>query len=235
MPVQAVLFDLDGVISDTTPLHSKAWKAVLDDVLNRSGRSGAPFSEESEYPVYFDGKTRRTGIESFFLSRHITLPLEGEEGTAADAILAIGNAKNAVFHELLMREGAHVFDDAVRLIARARAAGLDLGLASSSKNARAVLTECGLRDSFKVIVDGLYAEEHRLASKPSPDFYARAAALIGHEPGHCAVLEDAISGVRSAKWAGIGIVVGVARKGNAADLRSNGADIVVASLDELSL
>lgn len=233
MPPLAVLFDLDGVISDTASVHAKAWKAVFDEVLTIDRRRYAPFAEPEDYLRYLDGKTRLAGIEDFLRSRAIDLPLGGADALGIDSIHGIGNTKNAIFRDLLDTSGVTIFNDALRLLETLRAAGSDIGLASSSKNARVVLEKAGLTGCFKSILDGLVAEENGVASKPHPAFYRYAAGLLGRSPERCIVIEDAISGVVSAKRAGTGLVIGISRHGDGQVLRANGADMVVSSLDEL--
>ena len=87
----------------------------------------------------------------------------------------------------------------------------ELGIASSSKNARIVLEQSGLLHCFSAIMDGLVAEQEHVRSKPSPEFYQHAAFLLGREPHSCIVIEDAVSGVVSAKQAGARLIVGIAR------------------------
>jgi beta-phosphoglucomutase family hydrolase len=230
----AVLFDLDGVISDTAVTHAQAWKAVFDQVLSSEDSKFTPFDEEIDYLRYVDGKSRQVGISDFLVSRGIHLPMGDANDSGIDSIQGIGNTKNAVFRALLETAGVKIFPDALRAIEKFRAAGVDLGLASSSKNARLVLEKAGLAGCFKSILDGTTAERDGINSKPDPAFYRRAAELLGRVPAECIVFEDAISGVISAKQAGVGLVVGVCRKGDGVSLQTSGADIIVSSFNELN-
>jgi len=230
----AVLFDLDGVISDTASLHAKAWKIVFDQVLSNAGNDFAPF-EVSDYLRYVDGKSRLVGITDFLNSRGIELYQGTINDTGIDTVHGIGNTKNSVFRDLLESDGVTIFEDAFRVIDTLRSNGAEIGLASSSKNARIVLDKAGLTGYFKSIFDGKVAENDGVASKPDPAFYRHAAALLGHKTSQCIVLEDAISGVVSAKLAGAGLVIGLCRNGNENELATNGADLVVSSLDELDI
>jgi beta-phosphoglucomutase family hydrolase len=229
----AVLFDLDGVISDTVSVHAKAWRMVFNDALAHHGLADQVFDERVDYRLHVDGKSRQAGIEDFLLSRNVVLPLGESDQTGFDTVNGIGNTKNAIFRDLIARDGVAIFDDARRLIAKLRSEKFELGLASSSKNARIVLEKCGLLGSFKAIMDGLVAEREGVSSKPSPDFYRHAAALVGSEPRECIVIEDATSGIVSAKQAGVMSVIGIARADNAVSLQQSGADVVVTSLDDL--
>lgn len=234
MPL-AVLFDLDGVISDTASVHAKAWKVVFDQVLATAGHAFVPFDESADYLRYVDGKTRLAGITDFLRSRGINLPEGTLDSVGIKTIQGIGNTKNAVFRDLLESDGVTIFEDALRAIDALRNDGVEIGLASSSKNARVVLEKAGLVECFKSIMDGVVAENDGVASKPDPAFYRRAAALLDRNPSQCIVLEDAISGVISAKLAGAGLVIGICRSGDRGELVANGADLIVSSLDELEL
>lgn len=231
----AALFDLDGVISDTASVHAKAWRIVFDDALTRLGIAHRPFDEKNDYAEYVDGKMRQAGIESFLASREVVLPLGNSDQKDLVTVNGIGNTKNAIFRDLIASDGIAIFDDSRRLISRLMEAGFELGIASSSKNAGFVLERSGLLNSFKAIMDGLVAEQNGVKSKPDPEFYRHAASLIGHDPGECVVIEDAVSGVTSAKRAGIKFVIGIVRGAHRAEvLRGAGADLVVHSLDDVA-
>ena len=231
----SVLFDLDGVISDTTTVHTKAWNTVLQKTIEVHNKSYMPFLAAKDYPEYLDGKTRKAGIESFLKSRGIKLPLGKTVDKGFDSVLGISNEKNTLFGKLLKLDGLSIFEDSLRLMERLETIGAYMGIASSSKNARAILDQSDLTSRFNSIMDGVIAEKYKIASKPDPAFYLYAAELLGRSPRECIVLEDAISGVVSAQRAGIKTVVGVARQNNANVLRDNGADITVSSLDELDI
>lgn len=232
-PQLAALFDLDGVISDTASVHAQAWRIVFDRVLTHLGHTGSTFDEKRDYELYVDGKMRQTGIEDFLASRGIKLPLGDLAATGLKTVNGIGNSKNAMFRDLIATNGVRIFDDSIRLIERLKAADIEMGIASSSKNARRVLEKSALLINFKAIMDGLVAEQDGIRSKPYPEFYVHAARLIGYAPDRCIVIEDALSGIASARQAGVKLVVAISR-GNTADaLRASGADMVVTSLDDV--
>jgi len=231
----AVLFDLDGVISDTASAHAMAWKAIFEEFLAQDYLSSKAIFEPRDYIYYIDGKDRLAGIESFLESRNITLPTGHPEDTGLNTIRGIGNSKNIYFNKLLTKYGVHIFEDAKRLIYSLQGLGLKLGLASASKNAKTILVEGGLKDCFQLIFDGSVAEKIGIRSKPHGDFYIHAANFVGHTPQNCIVIEDAISGVISAREAGIKTVIGIARQSDGIELGNSGADIVVSSLDELDI
>jgi len=234
----AVLFDLDGVITDTAAVHARAWKTMFDTYLRqRSKATGAafePFTIDGDYRTYVDGKPRYDGVRSFLLSRGIDLP-EGTRADPADAetVCGLGNRKNELVNRLLDDEGVVVYEGSVRLLHQLRGDGVRLGVVSSSRNCVAVLTTAGLLDMFEARVDGVVAAERGLPGKPAPDTFLSAARDLGASPERAVVVEDAISGVQAGRAGGFGLVIGVDRDGDPDALRRHGADVVVADLGDL--
>jgi HAD superfamily hydrolase (TIGR01509 family) len=231
---------MDGVVTDTAAVHSLAWKQMFDEFLRtRAERLGSMFQEFSpdpDYRKYVDGKPRYQGVEDFLWSRGIHLPL----GTPADpagpgTICGLGNRKNALFNEIIEREGVKLYTSTVVLIRELRAAGIKVGLATSSRNAARILAQTGTAGLFATVVDGIVSAHLGLVGKPSPDIFVAAASNLGVSAVRAVVVEDAVSGVQAGAAGGFGLVVGVARDGQAAELRANGADVVVADLAEVNL
>ncbi|KUI45154.1 hypothetical protein AU197_12995 [Mycobacterium sp. IS-1590] len=236
--IRAALFDLDGVLTDTASVHKKAWKAMFDDFLRRraeqTGEVFTPFDVQSDYLNYVDGKKREDGVRSFLSSRHIELP-EGDpdDPETTETVHGLGTAKNEMFQEILRTDGVEVFEDSRRYLEATAAAQLGIAVVSSSANTREVLELTGLAQFVQYRVDGVVLREENIAGKPAPDSFLRAAELLGVEPEHGAVFEDALSGVAAGRAGRFGVVVGVDRVGQAEALRRNGADIVVSDLAEL--
>ena len=235
--VDAVIFDLDGVITDTASVHTHAWKRLFDDVLrDRAEATGAPFAEftEQDYLDHVDGKPRYDGVRSFLASRGLDLP-EGtpDDAPETDTICGLGNRKNRHFREILEADGPQVFASSVTLVDALRAAGVRTGCVSSSKNCRFVLGTVGLLDHFDEILDGNDAAERGLPGKPAPDTYLDAARRLGTIPERCVMVEDAISGVASGAAGAFAHVVGVDRGAGHEALYDNGATIVVDDLADL--
>jgi beta-phosphoglucomutase family hydrolase len=236
--ITACLFDLDGVLTDTASVHTRAWKAMFDGYLQsraqRTGEPFVPFDAGADYQRYVDGKRREDGVRSFLASRGIELP-EGGPGDAADAdtVHGLGNRKNAMFHETLQRDGVEVFEGSRKYLEAAAAAGLGIAVVSSSANTREVLEITGMDRYVQHRVDGVTMREENIAGKPAPDSFLRAAELLGVPPDQAAVFEDALAGVAAGHAGHFGYVVGVDRVGQAEELRRNGADIVVTDLAEL--
>lgn len=234
----AAIFDLDGVVTRTARVHAASWQHLFDEYLRqRAAKTGEPFRPfdiERDYRRYIDGKPRYDGVESFLQSRGITLP-RGEPSDPPDreTVCGLGNRKNQYFQESLQQDGVEAFDSTVALIRRLRNRHIGTALVSSSRNARAVLETAGLEDLFDVVIDGNDIARLGLKGKPAPDLFVKAAELLGVEPERAIVLEDAVSGVQAGRAGGFGLVVGVNRRHHVAELKANGADIVVADLADL--
>ena len=236
--VHACLFDLDGVLTDTASVHTKAWKVMFDAFLKeraeKTGEKFVPFDPTSDYRQYVDGKKREDGVRSFLASRNIELP-DGspDDPPDADTIYGLGNRKNDAFQKTLHDDGVQVFDGSRRYLEAVAAAGVAAAVVSSSANTREVLEITGLDRFIQQRVDGVTLREEHIAGKPAPDSFLRAAELLKVEPGAAAVFEDALSGVQAGHAGHFGCVVGVDRVGQADALRQHGADIVVTDLAEL--
>lgn len=234
----ACLFDLDGVLTDTASVHTRAWKAMFDAYLQtraqRTGEPFVPFDAGADYQRYVDGKRREDGVRSFLASRGVELP-DGGPGDPPDAetVHGLGNRKNEMFHETVHRDGVEVFEGSRRYLEQVSAAGLGVAVVSSSANTEEVLDVTGLARFVQYRVDGVTMREENIAGKPAPDSFLRAAELLGVPPDHAAVFEDALAGVEAGRAGHFGCVVGVDRVGQADELRRHGADIVVTDLAEL--
>ena len=234
----AVLFDLDGVLTDTAKVHAACWKAVFDEFLQahaqRAGLPFRPFDIGTDYNRYVDGKLRQEGTRSFLESRGIELPFGHPESPPnEETVWGLSNRKDRMVRRMLANHGVEVHEDGVALAIYLRKVGIKTGVVSASKNCRAVLESAGIQDLFETRVDGEVADLLGLPSKPAPEKFLKAAHQLGVIPDRSVVIEDAVSGVQAGRRGGFGLVVGVARKGDADALRENGADIVVTDLMEL--
>ena len=233
----AVLFDLDGVITATARVHSAAWKKLFDAYLTKvAERDGAPFREfdGEDYRLFVDGKPRYEGIRSFLESRGIHLPFgTPEDSEDQETVCGLGNQKNRFFNEALKSDGVDVFQTSVDLIHALKATGMLTAVVTSSKNCSTVLDAAGLGGVFDLQFDGNDAARDNIAGKPKPDTYVEAARRLGATPRRSVVIEDAISGVQAGRAGNFGLVVGVDRTDDAQGLRDNGADVVVEDLAEL--
>jgi beta-phosphoglucomutase len=206
---KAVIFDLDGVITDTAHYHYLAWKALA----------------ESE-GVHFDHAFNEN-LKGVDRMGSLNLILAGSSKTySMEQKLALADRKNKQYVELIatMSE-ADLLPGAIDALASVRAAGLKIGLASVSKNAFTVLDRLGIRDRFDYVVDAALIAN----SKPHPEIFLNAAAALGVAPADCLGVEDAVAGVASIKSAGM-FAVGV----GSPDVLTQ-ADRVIPSLLEFRL
>lgn len=231
-PYDAVLFDLDGVITPTADLHMRAWAEMFTAFLDSHGVS-EPYTDD-DYFAHVDGKPRYDGVRSFLHSRGIDIP-EGEPSDPPDAetVCGLGNRKNDVFNAVLARDGIAPYPGSVRLLDALAERGTAVAVVSSSKNARTVLAAAHLTDRFEVVVDGVVAAELGLPGKPRPDTFLHAAERLGASASRAVVVEDAVSGVAAGRAGDFGLVVGVDRGAGERTLLDAGADVVVADLGDL--
>jgi beta-phosphoglucomutase family hydrolase len=234
----AVLLDMDGVITDTANLHAACWKQMFDEYLQKRAAQRVetfrPFDLATDYRLYVDGKPRYDGVRDFLTSRGIQLP-EGspDDPPLADTVGGLGNRKNNLVNKVIEEVGVEPYEGSVDLIHQLRHQGFKIAVVTSSQNCEAVLRAAKLDGFFEVRVDGDMVHVQQLAGKPAPDMFLMAAKLLGVEPIRAVVIEDAISGVQAGRNGNFGLVIGVARKENADELQHHGAHLVVNDLGEL--
>jgi beta-phosphoglucomutase family hydrolase len=234
----AVLFDLDGVITDTAKLHAECWKQMFDEYLQKrsteKGEAFRPFDLDRDYRLYVDGKPRFDGVRDFLTSRGIQLP-EGstDDPPQLETVCGLGNRKNDLVNNVIEEVGVQPYEGSVQFIHQLRPHGFKIAVVTSSQNCTAVLKAAKLDGFFELSVDGNVIHAQGLAGKPAPDTFLMAAKLLGVEPGRTVVVEDAISGVQAGLNGKFGLVIGVARKGNVEELKRHGAHLVVKDLSEL--
>lgn len=206
---KAVVFDLDGVITDTARYHSLAWKRLADGI-------DTPFDEA--FNEELKGIDRMGSLE-LILARAPRVFDAGEK-------LALADAKNRHYQELVATmTPKDLLPGALAALEQVRAAGLKIGLASVSKNAFTVLDRLGIRDRFDDVVDAATVRR----GKPDPEIFLTAAAHLGVAPADCLGVEDAAAGVASIKDAGM-FAVGV---GDPRVLAR--ADRIIRSMEEFDL
>jgi beta-phosphoglucomutase family hydrolase len=237
--LDAVIFDMDGVVTQTATVHAAAWKRLFDAFLDsrlRPGEHLQPFDIEEDYLRYVDGKPRYDGVVSFLASRGINLPYGSPSDPPSDAtICGLGNRKDAYFQQLVAERGVDVFESTIELIRSLKAAGIRVGIFSASRNAESILQAAGVRTLFDAKVDGIDAEAMGLKGKPRPDMLLELTRRLGATPQRTAVVEDAIAGVQAGQAGGFALVIGVNRSPNPGRLVANGADQEVPDLAQVSL
>ena len=234
----AVLFDLDGVLTATAKVHAACWKKMFDEYLQKraslTGEPFQPFEITMDYGPYVDGKPRFDGVRDFLRSRSIELP----EGTPSDpplteTVCGLGNRKNEMINAVIESDGVEVYEASIELVRRIRQEGIKVAVVTSSQNCDTVLKAAGIANLFEVRVDGNVLRSQHLSGKPAPDAFLAAAKILGVDPKRAVVVEDAISGVQAGRNGRFGLVIGVARKGDSEELKKNGADLVVKDLGDL--
>jgi alpha,alpha-trehalase len=235
-----VLFDLDGVLTQTAALHARAWKTMFDRFLleweARTGDAQPAFDIVADYGRYVDGMPRHDGVARFLASRGIALPW----GTPADppeaqTVFGLGKRKNALLLALIREHGVEVYPSSVSLVRELRRHGYRIAVVSSSANCREILVSAGLLALFDARVDGLDLARGELRGKPEPDMFLEAARRLGIGPPRTAVVEDAVAGVEAGRRGGFRAVVGVDRLGQADALERAGATIVVNDMSQVAV
>ncbi|HMP76981.1 MAG TPA: beta-phosphoglucomutase [Kiritimatiellia bacterium] len=177
---RGALFDLDGVLVDTAEHHYLAWRVIADEL-------GVPLSREKNERLR--GVPRMASLEI----------LVEDMGTKPTGLEALADRKNRLYVERVAGlTPADALPGARELLESLRAAGVRVGLGSSSRNARAVLQRLDIERYFDAIVDGHAVQR----AKPDPEVFVRGARLLGLEPSACVVVEDAPAGIEAAVAAG---------------------------------
>ncbi len=236
--IEAVIFDTDGVITDTASAHARAWKQVFDPILREwaahSGEPFRPFDVVDDYLRYVDGRSRFDGVVAFLGSRGVHVP-DGDPSDGPDRLTAhgIGNRKDLVFTDHLRRHGVRAYGSTLALVRELRRHGIKTAAVSASRHCRQMLRAAGAEDLFDVVVDGVEAARLGLVGKPDPALFLEAARRLGVQPGHAAVVEDAQAGIEAGRRGRFGLVIGVDRAGRTHELAARGADVVVADLGQV--
>ena len=232
MKIEGVVFDLDGVLTDTASLHLAAWRDLFEPVLVERGQ---PPLSVADYRRLIDGRSRTEGIVALLADRGIELPPGTEsDGPGADTVHGLAARKDRLYLKRLDREGPRPYPGSVEFVSALRTAGARTAVASASHHARHALEAAGLTGRFDAVVDGVEADRLGLPGKPDPALFLEATRRLGVPPGRAAVIEDAEAGVEAGRRGGFALVVGVARsESNRESLRGHGAGVVVGDLAEL--
>lgn len=236
----AVLFDLDGVLTKTAGVHAAAWKRLFDEFLERralgTGEAFVAFDIDTDYRRYVDGRPRYDGVTSFLNSRGIELPFGSPEAEPGiDTVQALGNMKDSYFMQHLKQQGVEIYEPAIDLVRTLREQEVKTAVVSSSVNCAAILEAAGISHLFDTRVDGVDIIRLALNGKPAPDAFLEAATRLKVEPSRAVVVEDAIAGVEAGHAGRFGSVIGVDRSGHSQALREAGADVVVTNLAEITI
>lgn len=192
--IKAVIFDLDGVLADTAECHYKAWKKIADKL-------GIKFDREKNHLLR--GVSRRESI---------LILIKGQIELGEDEIQRLMDEKNCIYIKLVEKAGKKLLlPGAMEFLNKLKKAGIKLGLASSSRNARKILNLTGLdKVFFETVIDGSDIKN----SKPDPEIFLTAARKLNLNPSECLVVEDAPAGIEAAQRAGMATLgIGTANLG----------------------
>ncbi len=174
--LKAVIFDLDGVITDTSEYHYRAWKRLADE-------EGIPFNRED------NDKLR--GVSR---GECLKILLKGKQ-VSAEQFQEMMDRKNEYYVELLRQmTSENILSGAKEIVLELKKRGIKTAIASVSKNTRTVLQGTGIENLFDVTVDGYSVKN----TKPAPDIFLFAAKELGVKPEDCVVIEDAEAGIEAA-------------------------------------
>jgi beta-phosphoglucomutase len=216
----AAIFDVDGVLLASP--HERAWRDALQ------GLAEPDLFTTAIYEARVAGKPRLAGARAALDA--LGVPDDGRQA------LAYAERKQKRLEELIHAGSVAAFPDAIRLVRALETLGWPIAAASSSKNANLMMQQIHL-DSGRSLLDAFSANvcgRDLPLGKPNPEIFLLAAAEMRVTPAHCLVVEDAPVGIEAAR-AGHMTAVGVARLQDAAQLRAAGADLVVTTLDEISI
>lgn len=229
--LDAIIFDVDGVLTDTASLHAGAWKKVFDEFLeDHFGVDFKPFDEVGEYGRYIDGKPRLEGVQTFLEARGLIHVVRREQ------IDELAAHKDAEFAERIRRHGVRPYPTTATVVSSLRDKGARTAAVSASERGGFVLDAAGLLDLFDVVVDGVVAKRLLLPGKPDPALFHEAAYRLGVPARRAAIVEDALSGIEAGRRGIFGFVIGVERTGEQDrrdEMRRQGADLVVGDLVEI--
>ncbi len=236
--IDAVIFDMDGVITSSAQAHAAAWKKTFDEYLRKrslaSREEYEPFDIGRDYLRHVDGKPRYEGAASFLESRGISLPFGSpDDPPGKESVCGLGNRKNRHFLEHLKKYGAQPYQSTIDFVQRMKANGILVAVISASRNARAVMEAAGVTGLFDAAVDGVDSSRLGLKGKPAPDIFLEAVARLKVNPERAAVVEDALAGVEAGKAGNFALVIGIDRGDQGDEMRKLGADIVVKDLADL--
>lgn len=216
----AAILDVDGVLLASP--HERAWREALKGITDPERFTTAM------YQATVAGKPRLSGAVAALVALGVP--------NAAKRAPAYAASKQKRLEDLINGGGVTAFPDALRFVQAVRSLGWPMAVASSSKNANGMMRSIpvgagrSLFDMFSVNVCG----RNLAQGKPDPEIFLLAATELGIEPARCFVVEDAPAGIQAARAGGM-TALGVARLGDAAGLRAAGADLVVTSLDDVSM
>ena len=230
--VDAVIFDLDGVVTDTAKVHARAWMRLFETALPGLSPTARPFDPDGDYRTLLDGRTREDGIRAVLASRGI--PVADDD----PIIASLAADKQTLFESELGANGVSTIAGTIDFLNDLRRRGVRTALVTSSRNGPAIETAAGVTELFDVRVDGNDLQRLKLAGKPSPALFLEACRRLEVDPAHAVVVEDAEAGIRAGVAGGFRQVIGLVAGQDPssprfAALTEAGAQVVVSDLRDL--
>ena len=235
--VEACVFDLDGVLSDSGLLHAWAWARVFDEFLaqhaERAQWSFIRFDRETDYRAHLDGRPRLEGVHAFLASRGIRLP-EGRADDPPDAATAQGlsRRKSETLARGLHERGVTAMPGARRYLEAVGHAGLGRAIVSASTSTDWMLELAGLSTLVDASIDADVIHEERLHSRPAPDLLVSACRHLGIRPDRSVAFTNSPAGVAAGHAAGIR-TIGIGARTDQELLRGFGAERTASSVASL--
>ena len=234
--LSSVIFDLDGVLTDTASLHRQAWRETFTEYFEEKTAltgSAIPRFTDDDYDRLVDGRLRVDGSLAVLEERGL-LGRDGQTSTMQGDAEAVAAKKDERYQHLLNTKGPRPYASSLAFLATLRTAHFRVAVVTGSLHAAQVLRLAGIADHVDVLVDGHAAAAMHLTGKPSPDMYREAAVRLGVEVEACLVIEDSVAGVVAGARGGFR-VLGVNRTGQRGALIDAGAVIVVNDLGDLDI
>jgi beta-phosphoglucomutase-like phosphatase (HAD superfamily) len=234
---EACIFDLEGVLTDSSALHARAWAHVFDELLQRrselAGWSFPRFDLDADYGAYLEGRPRLEGVRAFLASRGIRLP-EGrpDDPPHADTARALAKHKRELLARALRLHGVNAAPGARRYLEAAGHAGLRRAVVSASTSTVKILELARLASLVDEHVDADAFRSEYLRPRPAPDLLLSACRHLDVEPAHAVSLTNTAAGVAAAHAAGLR-AIGIGDEATRELLAGFGADRVAPSLTAL--
>ena len=236
--VRAGLFDVEGVLTDSSRLHASAWGEVFDDYLSRvaakTGWQFVPFDRVADYRTYVESRSRLEGVHAFLGSRGIRVR-EGSPDDRSDADTAFGLSKRKgnLLETRLHERGVTALPGARRYLEAARRAGLSLAVVYESASTEEILERAGLASLIDERVDAAVISAEALHSRPAPDLLLAACRRLGGvHPAEAVAFTNTAAGVVAGLRAGM-LTIGIGDTGQLETLEGFGAQQVVPGLGAL--
>jgi trehalose 6-phosphate phosphatase len=235
MKPEAVILDLDSIITNMATLRIKSWEKTFRRYIKENNSKSTPFSKR-DYNMYFEGRPEFNSLLNFLGSRGILLP-EGtdKDPVNANTIWSLYKLKRQIFTEILEKDNMELSANVGNALRDWRSAGLKCGVVSSGWDCRTVLEKTDFSDQFDILIDDFIMKERGLGDKLFMNYLLEVAKELESSPERCVVIVDSLKGVQAGTVGNFSLVAGVDHKNMRKVLIENGADIVVDDIKHIDL